>query len=61
MKKEHYIRLRDFKSIIVVEDDEGMILSVHVPGGHLLVSLNEEEALNLLGAINDIANSFEEN
>ena len=61
MKKEHYIRLRDFKSIIVEEDAEGMTLSVHVPGGHLLVSLNEEEALNLLGAINDIANSFEEN
>ena len=61
MKKEHYIRLRDFKSIIVEEDDEGMTLCVHVPGGHLLVSLNEEEALNLLGAINDIANSFEEN
>ena len=59
MKKEHYIRLKEFKSVIVAEDDDGMTLSVHVPGGHLLVSLNEEEALNLLGAINDIVNSFE--
>lgn len=61
MKKEHYIRLKNHKAVIVYEDDEGMTLSVHVPGGHLLVSLNEEEALNLLGAINDIVNSFEEN
>lgn len=59
MKKEHYIRLNDYKSIVVEEDDEGLVLSIHVPGGHLLVTLNEDESLNLLGAINDIVNSFE--
>ena len=59
MKKEHYIRLNDYKSIVVQEDDEGMMLSVHVPGGHILVILNKDEALNLLGAINDIVNTFE--
>ena len=61
MKKEHYIRLNDYKSIVVEEDDEGLVLSIHVPGGHLLVILKKDEALNLLGAINDIVNSFEEN
>lgn len=61
MNKEHYIRLNDYKSIIVQEDDEGLVLSIHVSGGHLLVILKKDEALNLLEAINDIVNSFEEN
>lgn len=59
MKKEHYIRLKEFKSVIIAEEDKGLTLSIHVPGGHLLVTLNEDESLNLLGAINDIVNSFE--
>lgn len=54
MKKEHYIRLRDSKSIIVEEDDEGMTLSVYISGGYLLVSLDKKESLELLEAINDI-------
>lgn len=59
--KEHYIRLNGYKAVIVQQDDDGMTLSVHVPGGHLLVSLDKSKSLELLGAISDIINSFKEN
>lgn len=54
MKKEHYIRLSGFKSIIVSKEDDGLALSVHVLGGNLMVTLDQYESLELFRAVYDV-------
>lgn len=54
MSKEFFIRLSGHKSIIINQDGEGMDLSIHVPGGHLLVILDRNEAFQVLEAVQSI-------
>lgn len=49
--KEFYLRLRDNKSLIVSPDDDDVVLSVHVPGGHMMVTLTWDQGLDLLEAL----------
>ena len=44
MNKDFYIRLRDNKSIILDDYNDGMSLSVHIPGGHITIFLDKNEA-----------------
>ena len=53
MRKEHIIRSGS-KTIHLDQEEEGMYVSIHVPGGHLMVVLDKEEALKLLEAVKDI-------
>lgn len=52
--KESYIRLKDNKSIILDDYNDGMSLSVHIPGGHITIFLDKNEALEVLNAVQAI-------
>ena len=54
MNKDFYIRLRDNKSIILDNYNDGMSLSVHIPGGHITIFLDKSEALGVLKAVQAI-------
>lgn len=54
MNKDFYIRLRDNKSIILDNYNDGMSLSVHIMGGHITIFLDKNEALEVLRALQAI-------
>lgn len=50
-KDDLYIRIKNNSSLIVSPDDDGLALSVHVPGGHMMVSLSWDQGMDLLEAL----------
>lgn len=60
MIHEHYIKASDRQSVIVSQEDDGMALSVHIAGGHIMVMLDKKESRQLLEGIQDIMSRLEE-
>lgn len=54
MNKDFYIKASGNKSIVLGDDGDGLCLSIHVPGGNLLITLDHEEGLQLLKAVQAI-------
>lgn len=54
MKEDIYIRLTGFRSIIVGRDEDGIDISLHVLGGHLMSKLTQKEGLELLEALKTV-------
>ena len=49
--KDLYIRIKNNSSLIVSPYEDGLALSVHVPGGHMMVTLTWDQGLDLLEAL----------
>lgn len=54
MDQQTYIKAQDGRAVIVDRDDDGLSVSVHTQGGHILCTLNRTQALEMLGAIQSI-------
>jgi hypothetical protein len=54
MIEDIYIRLTGFRSIIVGRDEDGIDISLHVLGGHLMSKLTQTEGLELLEALKTV-------
>lgn len=49
--KDLYIRIKNNSSLIVSPYEDGLALSVHVPGGHMMVYLSFDQGIDLMEAV----------
>lgn len=52
--KDLFMRLENNRSLILGPDEEGIFVSVHLSGGHALVTLTHEQGLTLLNYLKSI-------
>jgi len=52
--KEFHIKAQQFRAVIVDKDGDGLGVSVHAPGAHVMCTLDREQAFELLRAIQSI-------
>lgn len=53
-EKDFYIKLPGDRSLIIGSDGTGLCLSFHFLGGHIVVSMDRDNALEVLEAIQSI-------
>jgi hypothetical protein len=53
-ENEYYIHLPGNRALIVGPDEDGLSLSLHFPGGHIMVSTDNGKAFEVLEAIQAI-------
>ena len=49
--KSTIIRGLDHRKLIIDSDDEGVCVSMHIPGGHMLCTIPYNEAIELINAL----------
>ena len=54
MNQQAYIRAQDNRAVIVDRDDQGIMVSVHLMGGHAMCTLSFDAAIELAQAIQSI-------
>lgn len=54
MDQQAYIRAQDNRAVIVDRDDQGVMVSVHLMGGHAMCTLSIDAAIELVRGIQSI-------